>query len=373
MGSDNELMRRAPAWPNTARSRTAAESLGGVRDRRRRRDRGGGRHATAGRPARGDRGPAVPPATGPRRHRLHDPRALRAPRPHRSMRRRPRRRRSCEGGRGARGPRPPCRRPGIASLPREGIAVDVGVGADAARAQLAPYLVHRRIGRATACSRRRRASTGASPRPTAPRSGSPAPPPGPTRTSCGRLASRGDRRGHRARRPSHAHRARRRPPVEHQPLRVLLDAPRPRARRRARCSTADSRAHARDHHRRRVRPSTAPGRRRAPRCRRCRSRDRQRRRPPAALDALAAMGCCRRWSKVARRSTARCSTPGSSTVWSRTSAPTCSAPTARRVRLAGPGGASPTRPAGSCIDVTRLGDDVRLDYGSACLANGQRS
>ena len=149
MAADAELMRRALAQGDTARRPDRAQPVGRRGRRARRRGRRRGRHAAPGRRPRRARGPPRRRRPGPWRHRLHHPRTLlaRTAAPRRASAR------SVDAGvtpgrRGARGPRPRRRRQGIAQLRDHGLTVDVGIDADLAARALAPYLLHRRLGRA---------------------------------------------------------------------------------------------------------------------------------------------------------------------------------------------------------------------------------
>ena len=132
----------AGRWPRaTPPGGAPRPTRGSARGRARRRGRRRGRDPAARRRPRRDRGPARRRRPGPRRHRLHHPRAVLAPGPHPAVRR-------------SRSPTPAspgwswrCADPdpqvagqGIAQLRDRGITVDVGVGADDAARALAPYL-----------------------------------------------------------------------------------------------------------------------------------------------------------------------------------------------------------------------------------------
>ncbi len=255
---------------------------------------------------------------------------------------------------------------GIDRLRAAGIAVDVGLGADGRRRDLAPYLHHRRTGprllpredrdEPRRPHRRRRRlvaldhrSGGARRRP----------------RPAGRLAGRRRRLRHRARRPARRSPSRDvDPPVERQPLRVLLDA---RGRVPADGPLFDAE----------LAPTLvlttdaapAAARRRLAR----RAARRSRSSPPgadggvdlvAALDApRRATACSRRWSRAARRSTAR-SLARRPRRPARRLRRRRGARSRRRAR-ASPARAprrSPRRPAWRLHDVHALGDDVRLDY-----------
>ena len=241
--------------------------------------------------------------------------------------------------------------------------VDVGEGADLVAASLAPYLVHRSLGRsfcllktAMSLDGRIAAADGTSQWITGPearadahivRSKSQA-------VVIGAGTALADRPTLTARDVD--------PPVEHQPLRVLLDA---RGRVPAEgplfdtdlaptlVLTTDAASD----------DATAPGSVRGPRCSRCR-------RPASGTGVdlrkcwrrLPAWVCCRRCSKAARRSRARCSTRSSSTARSPTSRRGARPRRGPRVRDHRAWPRSPTPRRWKLIDVARLGEDVRLTY-----------
>ena len=237
---------------------------------------------------------------------------------------------------------------GIAQLRDRGLTVDVGVGADDAARSLAPYLVHRRLGRAFTVVKTAMSLDGR----IAARDGSSqwitgAAVPGRRPRVARRLAGGRGRRRHRAGRPSEPHRPRRQPPVRHQPLRVLLDAHRTGPCRRPAVRPC-ARAHPGRHHRCRARrrPAGVARRRRqgAPV-------------PPATTGAgvdlaatLEVLGGPRGAPGAGRRRrravAGRWSTPGSPIGSSPTSRPRCSGATAAPRSTSPAPTASPTRPAG---------------------------
>ena len=354
-------MRRALAQGDTARRRTAPEPVGRLRRRPRRRDRRRGRDRAAGRPPRRDRGAARTPATGARGATAY---ATLEPCSHHG-RTGPCADALLEAGVARvvvarRGPRPAGRRarasPGCATP----ASTSTSASAPTPRTPpLAPYLAPPPHGpRRSSWSRPRRASTAASPPPTARRSGSPAPRPGPTPTSCAPTRRRSSsapaprsptgptpHRARRRRRPSSASRC------------ASCSTPRGRVPADGPLFDADARADARDHHRRRAR--------RPPSTRGAAAGAKVEVVPPAAdgagvdLDAALARARRRRRAPGAGRRRRRRSLgvarrrPGSPTGSSPTSRPTCSARDgAPALALAGPDDASPTRPAGGCVDVT---------------------
>ena len=254
---------------------------------------------------------------------------------------------------------------GIASLREHGITVDVGVEAEAATRLLAPYLVHRVLGRsfvvlktATSLDGRIAARDGSSRWITGP-------------------AARADVHELRADsqavivgagtaladRPSLTARDTREP-VERQPLRVVLDA---HGRVPADGPLFDAA----------LAPTLVVTTAAAPdeaTSAWLAAGAKVQTVPPAAngtgvdllatLELLAGSACSRRWSRAAQSSRARCSTPGSSTVSSPTSRRRSSAATVvPSFGIAGPATIADA-PRLQLVDVTRLGDDVRLDYQS---------
>ena len=176
---DDELMGRAIDAGPRSRAVTPRPGRRSVRDRRRRRDRRRGRHrAVPDRTARRGRRARRRGRRGPRRDHLHDARTVRPPREHPAVHRG-----ADRGGRRAGGRRRstiPTRRSPVAGYAR--LRERRHRGRHGRGARPAPGTISRRTcttGAPAARSsppRSRRASTGASPRPTARRGGSPSAP-----------------------------------------------------------------------------------------------------------------------------------------------------------------------------------------------------
>ena len=203
---------------------------------------------------------------------VHHPRAVLPPRPHPPVRRRADRRRRRPGRRRHRGPRPAGRRPGhrAACAPPASTSTSAS-SAERSRAQLAPYLKHRRTGRPwvvlkLACDARRAHRRARRHEPVDHRRRGPGrrPPP------AGRERRGGGRRRHRAG-----------PTTRRSPSRDAAGPP-------TRCGSCSAR------------------RRPAPRCTVPRVRGRAGR-PARQLGAAA---CCRCWSRAGRPSPARSTAAG---------------------------------------------------------------
>ena len=309
---------------------------------------------------------SAPRGQSTRRHRLRHPRTLLAPRPHASVRRRADRRGRRPGRRRHRGPGPQRARAGHRrACANAGVTVDVGVEAEAAHALLAPYLVHRALGRsfvalktATSLDGRSRGTRrlvaldhrtlGARRR---------------ARAAC-RLASR-DRRSRDRRSPTDraSPRATRVTPSSASRC-ASCSTRRATSPRKGRSSTV-ARADARRHHRGRVRASDE----RVARCGRqgadgfARPGQRRRGSPSPRSSSWPAWVCSRRSSRAAPSSRARCSTPVWSIASSRTSHRRSSAaPAVRQSASPGPRRSPTRRGCGSsaspvlvttCVSTTR--------------------
>ena len=312
----------------------------------------------------------------PGRHRVHHARAVLPPRPHAALRRRADRRGRRPGRR--RRSRIPTRTWPVRASPAPrppASTVDVGIGSDAAAGCSRPTCTTAAPDARSSCVKtaisldgRTAAADGSSRWITGPAARAD------VHRAARRVAGRGRRRRHRARRPSHAHGARRRRSPSAPPLPRPARRPRPGARRRDRCSTADLAPTL-------VVTTDAVARRRRDAWQAAGAKVQAV--PPAATAsastsraALALLGRSRGAPGAGRGRCARCTArsldagladrlvayvaPASSSA--PTAAPRSASPVPRP---------SPTRPGWQLVDVTRFGDDVRLDYEPAS-AGGAR-
>ena len=304
----------------------------------------------------------------PRRHRLHHARAVRPPRQHAAVHRGAHRRRRRPRRDRGRGPRRQGRRARARPAPRRGHRRRASAsGAAAVEDYLAPYLHHRRTGRAFALLKTAMSLDGR------------------TAAADGTLAVDHERRGPRRRAP--AARRRRRPSssARHRasptaPRLTVRDVDRSvRAASRCGCCSTrrgrvpvDRAALRRRRSRRRSssRPTRDAGRRPSTRggppaptveiVGAGRRRPRRRPRRGARRPRRAATACSRRWSRAAASCTARSSPRAAPTASSPTSRRWCSASgAARSSATPGPDTLADADALAACVDVTPVGADVR--------------